>query len=46
MDAHDTPVRLPEEVVSVFPTGSAANPTLTVAALSFRLATHLRERRS
>lgn len=31
---------------SVFPTGSAANPTLTVAALSFRLAAHLRERTS
>jgi hypothetical protein len=29
---------------SVFPTGGAANPTLTVAALSFRLGEHLRGR--
>lgn len=29
---------------SVFPTGGAANPTLTIAALSFRLGDHLRRR--
>jgi choline dehydrogenase-like flavoprotein len=29
---------------SVFPTGGAANPTLTIAALSFRLGEHLRRR--
>jgi hypothetical protein len=29
---------------SVFPTAGAANPTLTIAALSFRLADHLRAR--
>lgn len=29
---------------SVFPTGGAVNPTLTIAALSFRLADHLRGR--
>ena len=29
---------------SVFPTGGAANPTLTVAALSFRLGEHVRGR--